>query len=620
VSQMRLLAPTVALAAGLAYSGTLAHGFVWDDPILIRDRIHLYTWSELPRLLGSEFFSATTQHTDYYRPVVTLTFFLDLQLWGLNPFGFHLSNVLAHALVSVCVFWLARRLTREAAVAVVSGVVFALHPVHSESVAFISGRTDVLATLFALAALLAYGRWRASSRLWWALLSVTAFALAILSKEVAVVLLALLALWDRLVEGDLRSRRALGLAALRYAPYVAVLAGYLLLRRFALGHMGVGPVHFPWADGGSRLLTGLKMAGWYARIMLVPYPENLYYSIPVDSPPLGHLWWLAVTLLVGLVALSVVAAVRWSAAGFSALWFWIALVPPVGVNLLPVPKAIMAERFLYFPSVGFCLLIGLALRGVLGKIRWGWGMELPVAPSMAAVVMLLSLALATLWRNEAWKDEFRLNTRLVETSPEMPLPHYNLGLTYLRQGNVVLSHLHLQAAAERSPQSAWILASLGFVKTLLGETDEGFRHATRAASLEPTNPVVLGILADVHRERGEPQEAQRLLERSLQLNPHQVAANLNLALILVYRGQIAEAEAAWDRARRINARMRMEDDVYVDRVAAEIQIKRDAGAGRLAWARYVERLRRIADRNRRQQIDLANAERRLAMLDWAATH
>jgi tetratricopeptide (TPR) repeat protein len=577
VSQMRLLAPTVALAAGLAYSGTLAHGFVWDDPILIRDRIHLYTWSELPRLLGSEFFSATTQHTDYYRPVVTLTFFLDLQLWGLNPFGFHLSNVLAHALVSVCVFWLARRLTREAAVAVVSGVVFALHPVHSESVAFISGRTDVLATLFALAALLAYGRWRASSRLWWALLSVTAFALAILSKEVAVVLLALLALWDRLVEGDLRSRRALGLAALRYAPYVAVLAGYLLLRRFALGHMGVGPVHFPWADGGSRLLTGLKMAGWYARIMLVPYPENLYYSVPVDSPPLGHLWWLAVTLLVGLVALSVVAAVRWSAAGFSALWFWIALVPPVGVNLLPVPKAIMAER-------------------------------------------LLSLALATLWRNEAWKDEFRLNTRLVETSPEMPLPHYNLGLTYLRQGNVVLSHLHLQAAAERSPQSAWILASLGFVKTLLGETDEGFRHATRAASLEPTNPVVLGILADVHRERGEPQEAQRLLERSLQLNPHQVAANLNLALILVYRGQIAEAEAAWDRARRINARMRMEDDVYVDRVAAEIQIKRDAGAGRLAWARYVERLRRIADRNRRQQIDLANAERRLTMLDWAATH
>jgi protein O-mannosyl-transferase len=287
--------------------------------------------------------------------------------------------------------------------------------------------------------------------------------------------------------------------------------------------------------------------------------------------------------------------------------------------LLPVPKAIMAERFLYFPSVGFCLVIGLALRGVLGKIRWGWGMELPVAPSMAAVVMLLSLALATLWRNEAWKDEFRLNTRLVETSPEMPLPHYNLGLTYLRQGNVVLSHLHLQAAAERSPQSAWILAGLGFVKTLLGETDEGFRHATRAASLEPTNPVVLGILADVHRERGEPQEAQRLLERSLQLNPHQVAANLNLALILVCRGQIAQAEAAWDRARRINARMRMEDDVYVDRVAAEIQLKRDLAAGRLAWSRYVDRLRRVPDPNRRQQLDLATAERRLAMLDGDVT-
>jgi protein O-mannosyl-transferase len=619
VRHTRLLAPMVAFTAGLAYGGTLAYGFVWDDPILIRDRIHLYTWGELPQLLGSEFFSATTQHTHYYRPAVTLTFFLDLKLWGLDPFGFHLSNVLAHALASVCVFWLARRLISEDVVALASGVVFALHPVHSESVAFISGRTDVLATLFALAAVLAYARSRAASRLRWRLLSVTAFALAILSKEVAVVVPALLALWDGLVESDVRGRRALGQAAARYAPYVAVLAGYLLLRRLALGQVGVGPGHVPWAQGGSRLLTGLKMAGWYARIMLVPYPENLCYSIPVDSPPLGGLWWLAVMLLIGLVALTVLAVVRWPVAGFSALWFWIALVPPVGVNLLPVPRAIMAERFLYLPSVGFCLLAGLALRPLLGKIRWGWGIKLPTAPSVAAALMLLSLAMVTLWRNEAWKDEFRLNTRLVETSPEMPLPHYNLGLTYLRQGNVVLSHVHLQAASERSPESAWILASLGFVETLLGKADQGLRHATRAARLEPTNPVVLGILADVYRERGEPQEAQRLLERSLQLNPHQVAANLNLALILVYLGQIVEAEAAWDRARRINTRMRMEDDVYVDRVAAEIQLKRDLAAGRLAWSRYVDRLRRVPDPNRRQQLDLATAERRLAMLDGDVT-
>ena len=322
-------------------------------------------------------------------------------------------------------------------------------------------------------------------------------------------------------------------------------------------------------------------------------------------------------ILIGLLALAVVAAARWPVAGFGALWFWIALVPPVGVNLLPVSTAIMAERFLYLPSVGSSLLAGLALVRLCGEVRWGRDARLPAARASAAALVLLALSVVTLWRNEAWKDEFRLNTRLVETSPEAPLPHYNLGLTYLRQGNVVLSHIHLRAAAERSPESAWILASLGFVETLLGETDAGLRRAMRAAILAPSNPIVVGILADVHRERGEPAEARRLLERSLQLNPHQVAANLNLALVLVSLGHTGEAEAAWDRARRINDRMRVEDDAHVERVGAEILTKRDAAAGRVAWARHVERLRLIADPNRRQQDDLASAERRLALLDQA---
>ena len=569
----RVLALVVAAAATLAYAGTFAHGFVWDDPLLIRDRIHLYTWNGLWQLLGSDFFGGTAQSTHYYRPAVTLTFFLDLLLWGLNPFGFHLTNVLAHTLTSVCVFGLARRVTREAPVAVAAGVVFAVHPVHSESVAFVSGRTDVLAALFSVAALLAHARWLEGGGRRWRLLSLAAFAVAVLSKEAAVVVPALLALWDGLVRRDLRGRGALGLAAARYAPHGTVLAGYVLARRAALGHL-VQSVEAPWADGVSRLLTSLRITARYARIALIPYPENLYYGIPVDSSPPDARWWLAMILLVALLALTIVAAARWPVAGFGALWFWIALVPPVGVNLLPVPSAIMAERFLYLPSVGASLLSGLALVRLVGEVR-GRNAGMPAARASAAALVLLALSVLTLWRNEAWKDEFRLNTRLVETSPEMPLPHYNLGLTYLRQGNVILSHLHLRAADARSPENAWILASLGFVETLLGEADAGVRRAARAAALAPGQPTILGILADVHRERGEPEEARQLLEQSLHLNPHQVAANLNLALVLASLGHTAEAEAAWHRGRALNDRMRVEDDASLERVAAQIALARD---------------------------------------------
>jgi tetratricopeptide (TPR) repeat protein len=574
VIRTRVLALVVAAAAALAYAGTLAHGFVWDDPLLIRDRIHLYTWSGLGQLLGSDFFGGTAQSTHYYRPAVTLTFFLDLFLWGLTPFGFHLTNVLAHTLTSVCVFWLARRLAREAPVAAAAGAVFAVHPVHSESVAFVSGRTDVLAALFSVAALLAHARWLEGGRRRWRLLSLAAFAVAVLSKEAAVVVPALLALWDALVRRDLRGRRAFGLAAARYAPHGTVLAGYVLARHVALGHL-VESVDTPWADGVSRLLTGLRITARYARIALIPYPENLYYSIPVDSAPPDAGWWLAMILLIALLTLTVVAAARCPVAGFGALWFWIALVPPVGVNLLPVPSAIMAERFLYLPSVGASLLAGLALVRLVGEVRSGLDARLPAARASAAALVLLALSVLTLWRNEAWKDEFRLNTRLVETSPETPLPHYNLGLTYLRQGNVILSHLHLRAADARSPENPWILASLGFVETLLGEADAGVRRAARAAALAPGQPTILGILADVHRERGEPEEARQLLERSLHLNAHQVAANLNLALVLVSLGHTAEAEAAWHRGRALNDRMRVEDDASLERVAAQIALARD---------------------------------------------
>ena len=140
---------------------TLGYDLVWDDTLLIQQSWRLHHWHALPSLLTSHFWSEVGEASHYYRPLVTLTFFLDVQSWGLHPLGFHLTNVLAHAAVTLAVLAVARRTLDGEPAAAICALVFALHPLHTESVSFVSGRTDVLATLFFLLALLAYDRGRA---------------------------------------------------------------------------------------------------------------------------------------------------------------------------------------------------------------------------------------------------------------------------------------------------------------------------------------------------------------------------------------------------------------------------------------------------------------------------
>src|SRR6266545_3242341 len=134
----------VAVVAAAAYAATLGYELVWDDTLLIQQSWRLHHWRALPSLLTSHFWSEVGEASHYYRPLVTLTFFLDLQIWGLRPLGFHLTNVLAHLAVTLAVLAVARRALQGELTAVACALVFALHPLHTESVSFVSGRTDVV--------------------------------------------------------------------------------------------------------------------------------------------------------------------------------------------------------------------------------------------------------------------------------------------------------------------------------------------------------------------------------------------------------------------------------------------------------------------------------------------
>jgi tetratricopeptide (TPR) repeat protein len=617
---MRGPALAVAIATVLAYARTLSYEFVWDDVLLVARSQRLREWSSLPTVLASHFWSEVHEGSHYYRPLVSLSYFLDLHVWGLNPLGFHLTNLLMHLATALAVLALARRLTGDVLVASIAGVAFALHSIHTESVTFISGRTDVLSTLLFLVALLGYARWRDGGSALTLAGSLGAFFLALAAKEVAVTLPLILVLWDLLVTPrgvatadttDTR-RRALARAAARYSAYGAVIGLYLVIRLLSLGAL-VESDPGVWGSLLTRLLTTTKILANYAWMTVVPFPANAHYVIvPVVAPP-QLAWWGAAAFLAALLAATAWAAVRAPRWGFCALWFWLTLIPSVGVNLLPLPTAVMAERFLYLPSVGFCVLLGMGLARALGAVGTALAGQIRPAPALALAGLLLAYVGLTLWRNEPWQDHYHLYLHMVDTSPDSDLPHVNLALVQLPRGEIAEAHAHFKRAVEIAPRNARALVGLGLTETILGAREAGLEHALEGARLAPKNPNVLTFLGQLYLLREEPARAAEVFEESLRIHPDQAYASVLAARALGKAGRPTDARAALDRALTL-IRPGTDEAAMLDRVTAEVTARAEPARARAAWERYIARLRAQPELTRAGQADLVDAERQLAFL------
>ncbi len=611
VGRRGMAALLVALVSGAVYSATLGYDLVWDDTLLIQESWRLHHWGQLPSLLVSQFWAEVGQASQYYRPLVTLSFFFDLQIWGLRPLGFHLTNVLAHVAVTLAVLAVARRLMADAVAATISALIFAVHPLHAESVSFVSGRTDILATAFFLLALLAYDRGRGEGRWGWISWSLVAYLLALLAKEVALALPAVLVVWDWLARRDLRSWRAASRAAVHYAAYAAVTCLYLTLRGFALGGVvGPGQSVDAWAQPSARALTIVEILASYVRVTILPYPPHPFYAVVPAGFPLDLAWWLAAVGLVCALGATAWAVRAVPTPGLGALWFWLTLVPSVAVNLLPLPTALMAERFLYLPTVGFCLIVGWVAARLLGPVALGRAAQLPAAPAVSLAVAMLAYAVLTLWRDEDWRDEYRLYSRMVEVAPNAALAHINLAFVQLPRGEVAAASDHFREAVRLAPESARAYAGLGLTETILGDREAGLRNGRKARVLAPGDPDVLASLGALYLHRGEPTLAVPELTESLRLKPKQVHAALNRALALAWLGDDAAAAAQLEQALAL-VRLMSPDLPLADRITAEVVAARDPARARVAWERYTTKLQMTGQLSPALAAELAGVERRL---------
>lgn len=529
-----LLLALAVLAGTALYLPTLGYDFAWDDEQLITANPDIRAGSSLA-LFGRPFLAAghgsETRRVAYYRPLAALSFWLDHRAWGMNPRGFHLTNVLLNGLVLVLFGLLLLELFRRGGrfrpwPALLGVLAFAAHPAHVESVAFISGRTDLLAAVFVLAAALLIRRNRAPL---FVVLAAASFGLALLAKEVAILFPAVAALmlgWSK--EERFRSLLVVGLL-------VAVAAGYLVLRS---GVLGATP---PAAAGPAcqRLMLVANALGRYALMMVFPFRHRLLWPDALEFARVGWPTAAGVLLLGGLGWLA--WRPRAAAIGVGAAWTLAFLLP--AANLFDIGSSLLAERLLYLPTAGAVLLavgagVGLRDRRLRQALAW----------LLAGYVAVMAFAAWS--RMPVWRDNLALFRAAVVEAPESADAHLNLGAAHFRAGDLVGAEREFRQAVALRPAEPIARNNLGDLLRRRGRLDSAAAELRAAVELDPGYAEAWGNLGIVHSLAGRNDSAFAALARARELNPGLAAVHINLGNVFVALGRPDSAKAAlWTAAR-----------------------------------------------------------------------
>lgn len=556
----------VAGVAAVLFAPSLGHLPTLDDGWVVFDNPLVRT-ADVVRIFTEPYNAGGPSTTGgLFRPVTTLTYALNHLAGGYAGWGYHLVNVLLHALASVLVLGLAHRVAREVAparareAALAAALLFALHPVHVEAVAALTGRAELLATSATVGAILLAARGGV------ALAGAAALSVVgVLSKEIAATAPGLFGLLAILVPGaaglaarpGLRgpaARAALLRAAAGVAALAAGVAVYFLVRPGS--SLGV-PLESQWFGGRPRTVvlgTMARAAVEYLRLLVFPHPlgTDFLYAARVPQTPLGAPAALAAAG--ALAALGGFAALRARRAPLLALavgWVAVALLPVSNV-LLPT-GVLMAERLLYLPSVGFCLWAGL--RGA-EALAWARGRSAAAGrlAAVAAAVVALALAARAVTRTLEWRNPRALFEAELRGAPLDPVVNNNLAVEYTGAGEYARARERLEVALRVAPGYWRAHVNLGIVKHRQGDLSGALASFTAAAAIAPRAASPWFFRGVALAEAGELAPAEAAFRSAAAREPQDPRTRQRLADVLRRQGRIAEARAELAHAARLAPR------------------------------------------------------------------
>jgi tetratricopeptide (TPR) repeat protein len=526
--QYLLVFLAICAACFLAYFNSLTNPFIWDDKALVAENTLIRSWQGLGQSFTSDLYLGANFGSNFYRPLQTISYIFDYYFWQLDPFGYHLTNIILQVSVAYLVFLLLFNLLASLPLAAATGIFFAVSPLNTESVAYISGRAEMLMGFFAVLCLLLFvksqGKTAKNPTLFY-ILSLVSFIFALLSKELAVVIPVIICgymyyfLHERTKEKYYFIKRII--------PFFFVCLIYLCLR-------------LCWFNFANYYAPALTRVNWLLRLSVLPKVMLTYLKLlifPVGLHMSRQFAWQGSSAgifsgigLLGLIIIGCIYLLKYSArnkvASFMLFWFLAFLIPQCGVFPL---NTFVAEHFIYLSSISFFLLLAYILHKALRKQLF-----ILAVIGFSAFYILLSAG-----RNFEWSNPIVFYRNIIKYSPQSFQAHNNLGLQYELKGLNEQAIGEYKLALEIKPdllEARSNLANLYFKLKRFADAKKEYEAVEKICPLDKLGGVENNI-ANIYEAEGLFDQAIKKYRLALGLNQLLKFAHFNLARIYYAKGE-----------------------------------------------------------------------------------
>lgn len=547
------------------YANTLNNGFVYDDGKTVVDNHFIKDINNLSKLVQKKYFTLSGETT--YRPVVTLTYFIDYALYGLRPSGYHLTNILLNA-ANGALFYIFLTLLLPPSVGnhrvvflqmfknppLIISLLFVTHPVLTEAVNAISFREDLLVFFFYFLTLIIYLRLRLSSTMarpylnsLYYLLSCLTYYLAILSKEMAATLPLIICCYEW-VCGSRKKPYLWAILSDRYnIGYLFITASYIYLRFYFFYNPDIG--HLSMKELPDKLLNIPFLYSIFLKISMFPISLSADYVRPIPVKTffsfLVILSFLALTLSGFLV---VWLRRKRKEVTFGILFFFTTLIPVY--NIITIYHSI-SERYLYLPVSGLCIAIGMV---ILSEKRYR-NRDISRILNLTIFIMLLIFSTSVISRNGTWKDDYMLWSDTIKKMPNSWIAHNNLGNAYAERKEFDKAISQYRTAIGLRSDKAEFYINIGAAYADTGRPDEAILAYSTALKLKPNNPLIHYNLANTYSDIGQIDKALLAYDRAIQLNSKFTEARYNLGMTYLKMGLKDKAQTEFE----IVSKLRLEN-------------------------------------------------------------
>jgi tetratricopeptide (TPR) repeat protein len=536
--------------SAVVYFNSLSNGFVYDDLATIVENTHIKRFGNyLSSFYTPSYFKISGGEASY-RPVATLSYYLLYAVFDVNPFGYHLASVVLHIFNVILVYLMAHVILNRKGSAVMVGLLFACHPVNTEAVNAISYNEDLIAAFFYFLALLLYMKLETSApnqNLLFLTLSLFFFLLGLLSKEMAITLPAIVVLYDLTLREPASPKisinRVLEVVQERkyaYIGFLGVSLFYLWLRFFAFYNPEEVETQI-WGRLIDRVIYLPVLFFKYIKLSLFPLTLNADYvfSYPTRFFDVGPV--LAVVFVLALIVFSLLVFSRSKTTSFGIWWFLVTLFPVY--NLIQIYNP-FAERYLYIPLFGLCLVVAIFLEFVMDRFSFT---RSPAIKVLIILCIVVFYSIISINRNKDWKDSFSLWTKTLEVEPNSFRAHGNLARVYQEKGLLEASLREVKKTMALNPKDYKAYYNLGVVLGKQGIISEAIAAYKKTIEMNPQFKNAHFNLGNIYKTQNRMEEARRAYQKVVQIDPADIEARNNLGVIYAMQGELDAAIIEWQQ-------------------------------------------------------------------------